>query len=310
MQMIELQLKLLGDKIRNEVFAKALEKMIRPGQTTIADIGSGTGFLSFLASQFGAKECYLYEADSEIFELSKKLAKLNKIKNCHFVNAHSTDIARPPRADIVVSETLGNYALEENIIENIEDAKRFLKPGGEIIPCGLEQFVAPVISPRITNEINVWDNVGFGLNLAPAGEAALNNMYVFKITPADLLKHPAAVQKWDCLNFYDRSKSVRGGTAKWKMAEDKKIYGFAVFWNCIVAPGIELSTSPYGSPTHWDQIFLPLTSSIETKKGDDVEITIKSDSRYEVGIVLTWETRLIRHGKIIQTVKMDTRKGA
>lgn len=308
--MIELQLKLLGDKIRNDAFAKALKKIIIPGQTTMVDIGSGTGFLSFLASRFQAKDCFLYEADPDVFKISKELAKLNKIKNCHFVNAHSTEISKPPKVDIVVSETVGNYALEENIIENIEDAKRFLRPNGQIIPCGLEQFVAPVVSPRIMDEINVWDKVGFDLDLTPAREAALSNMYVFKITPADLLKHPIAVQKWDTINFYDKNKSIRSGIAKWKIPEDKKIYGFAVFWNCIVAPGINLSTSPYDPPTHWDQIFLPLTSAIEAKVGDEIEIIIKSDSRYAVGIVLTWEARLIRGGKVIKTVKMDTRKGA
>jgi predicted RNA methylase len=37
-------------------------------------------------------------------------------------------------ADIVISETLGAFALEENIIENMREGKRVLKPKGTLIP--------------------------------------------------------------------------------------------------------------------------------------------------------------------------------
>src|SRR3989338_3569611 len=154
--MVELQQKLLADRVRNDALYAALKKVIKKGQTTVADIGSGTGFLSFLALQLGARECYLYEAEQEMLELSRQLAQANKIKNCHFIEAHSTDVENPVKVDVVVSETLGNYALEENIIESLNDAKRFLKPGGVMLPRTVTQYVAPVVSPRITQEIDVW----------------------------------------------------------------------------------------------------------------------------------------------------------
>ena len=62
-------------------------------------------------------------------EISQMIAQLNNIENCQFVpkytfNLKSTEVAK---ADVVVCETLGSYAFEENIIENIRDAKKFLK---------------------------------------------------------------------------------------------------------------------------------------------------------------------------------------
>ncbi|NOS68190.1 MAG: hypothetical protein HOO67_07600, partial [Candidatus Peribacteraceae bacterium] len=59
--MIEFQRLLLGDAIRNDAFIRALKAVIVPGKTTVSDIGSGTGYLSFMAEQMGAKECFLYE---------------------------------------------------------------------------------------------------------------------------------------------------------------------------------------------------------------------------------------------------------
>lgn len=295
--MIELQLKLLGDSLRNKAFYEALKKVIIKGKTVVADIGSGTGFLSFLAANLGAKECHLYEYDEELLKLSREIAAKNNIKNCKFFAAHSAEIKNPAKADVVISETLGNYALEENIIENMRDAKRFLKPGGIIIPQKIEQFVAPVISPRLTNKINTWGNTGFELDLSPIAPLALNNMFVYRILPADLLQQKNAVQKWDDIDLIKNEQSVRVKNAQWKIEKDCEIFGFAVWWNCELIPGITFSTSPYEKPTHWDQIFLPLSKSLNLKKGAVLNLSIKSDSRREVGIRLNWEAN---------GIKMDT----
>lgn len=298
--MIELQQKLLGDKVRNKAFFEALKKVIVPGKTVIADIGSGTGFLSFLAHKLGAKECYLYEY-GDIIEISEKIAAQNGINNCHFIQAHSAEIKIPPKVDVVISETLGNYAYEENIIETLEDAKRFLKPSGIIIPQKIEQFIIPVISPRIFNEINMWESVGFDLNLDAAKEVALNNMYSYKIAPRDLLKSDNCVQMWDCVDFKKQNKSVRKGKAQWRILKDSTIYGFANWWTAHLIKGISLSSSPFCPSTHWDQIFLPLIKPVCVKKGEFLEVSLVSDSRYEIGINLSWET---------QGIKMNTQKGA
>lgn len=303
-------MKLLKDRIRNRAFFDALKKVIRPSVTTIADIGSGTGFLSFLASRLGAKTCFLYEHDEALLELSRKIARENKIHNCRFIPLHSSQVKRPEKVDVVISETLGNYALEEHIIENLNDARRFLKLDGVIMPAALEQWIAPVTNQRIFDGINPWDRVGFNINLHPAKHAALNNMYVAKIRPDDLLSGKTDAQKWDTINFYKKEKSVRSGKANWMMSRRTIVFGFAVWWNCMLTPGITLSTSPFSQPTHWDQIFLPLTEPFTVDKNNRLEVQLSSDSRYQTGIRLKWETRLFHQGKTLKkTLSMDTGLG-
>ncbi|MEK7523922.1 MAG: methyltransferase domain-containing protein [Patescibacteria group bacterium] len=306
--MIELQQKLLGDHLRNQAFYDALKKVIKKGKTTLADIGSGTGFLSFLAARLGAKACYLYEY-SELLPLSRKLAAANKIPNCHFIHGHSAEVARPVPVDVIVSETLGNFALEENIIENLEDAKRFLKPGGVIIPGKLEQFIAPVISPRITSDLNVWDHIDFDFNFSLMKVHAFNNMFVYRITPQDLLDDAGAVQVFDRMDFEKPCKSLRRGDAQWEFKTDQTIYGFAVWWRSELVPGISLSTSPFEEPTHWDQVFLPLLKPMQIKKSDELICSIETDSRYTVGIRMKWEAIISGHGKKQKSGLMDTQKG-
>ncbi len=299
--MIELHRKLLGDNPRNQAFYDALKKVIVPGESIVADIGSGTGFLSFLASALGAKECYLYEF-SEVLELSRALAKANGISNCHFIPMHSTQAKRPPKADIVISETLGNYALEENIIETLNDAHRFLKPGGTIIPHGLKQFVAPVTSSRMYDEINVWDSVGFDLNLSLAKTVCMNNIYVRAVESADLLADSATC--WDTIDFTRKNASKRSAKLSWKVSAPQTVYGFCVWWESQLIPGVSISTSPFEPRTHWDQIYLPVVEPVSLKKGESVTLDIRSDSRLSVKINLEWEVSV--HGKI---QKLDMRRG-
>lgn len=303
--MIELQQKLLADKIRNTAFYHALRKVIKKDSTVIADIGSGTGFLSFLAVKLGAKKCYLYEYSDQL-QLSRKIAKLNGIKNCVFCNMHSTEVKDPPKVDVVVSETIGNFAYEENIIETLNDAHRFLKPGGIIIPREIELFVSPVKSERLANEADSWDKIGFDIDLAPAKEAALNNMYVYKINPDEIAAKPVCMDKIDFME--KANKSIREGKAKWIFEEKKSVDGFCVWWRSKLMENIWIDTSPKSAPTHWDQIFLPLTSQIVVEKGDSVEFEFKSDSRLTVGINLKWTVTHIGKNKK-GVVRMDTAKG-
>ncbi len=115
---IEYHRTLIADKVRNEAFYKALKAVIVPGKTVVADIGAGTGLLGLMASKLGAKEVYLFET-AEVAGVAAKILKANGAKNCHLFPCHSTEFQDPPRADVVVSETLGNYAFEENMIDTL-----------------------------------------------------------------------------------------------------------------------------------------------------------------------------------------------
>lgn len=286
---IEFHRTMLADKARNEAFYRALQAVIQPGHTTVADLGSGTGLLAFLAEKLGAKSVDLYEY-SDALKLSQKLARHNHIKRCRFIHAHSAQVEHPQPVDLIVSETLGNYAYEENIIENIEDAKRFLKPGGLVIPHHIEQYIAPVVSERFYRELCVWDDVGFGLDFAPAKEKGLNNFYVRTFT-ADDLDTGLPPRRWDAVDLRKPNKSVRKGRADWKLAHDVTIYGFALWWSCELVPGITLTTSPFANLTHWEQLYAPVRAPIVARAGDSLSIELHSDSRYEIGVNVKWIIR-------------------
>jgi protein arginine N-methyltransferase 1 len=307
---IEYHRTLLADKVRNAAFHEALARVIRKGETTVADIGAGTGFLGFLAAKLGAKRVDMYET-AEVAEVARRLLARNKLSNCRIAEVHSTDVAEPDRVDVVVSETLGNYPFEENLIATLNDARaRFLAPGGVIIPRAVEQFACPVTAERFHRELTLWDEVGFGLDFAPARAMSLNNIYVRWFEPADLLDGGKAAKVWDRVAFDRRNKTTRAGEASWRVPRKTTFYGLALWWSAELVPGVSLATGPLGPRTHWEQLYLPALTPIVAGAGHTFAVRLRSTTSYEAGTNLTWTLLLAdASGREVLRQSLDLEKG-
>jgi SAM-dependent methyltransferase len=306
---------LVSDTVRNAAFHAALKALIVPGVTTVADIGAGTGLLGLMASKLGAKHVYLYEA-AEVAGVAARILKANRARNCELIGCHSTEMMDPPQVDLVVSETLGNYAFEENIIATLNDARaRFLRPGGVMIPSGVTQFVAPVVADRIHRELTAWDGVGFGLDLSIGKAMSLNNAYVRVLAPTELLDAGLGAVAWDRVEFNAGSKAAkpksnRSGEARWRVTVPACVYGFATWWTCALAPGVTLSTAPDAPRTHWEQLYFPLLEPISLKAAESVGVSLRSRSSEEGGTHLAWTaTHQDAKGRQIARQAMDLDKG-
>ena len=288
---IEYHRTLIADAGRLAAFEAALAKVIRKGQTVVADIGTGSGVLAMIAARLGARKVIAYE-HAEVGALAQRLFKLNKLRNIEIIPARSTEIIEPERADVVVSETLGNYALEEFLVETMNDAAaRHLKPGGALIPGRLEQVVCPVIAPRRRDELIAWDRIGRGLDFGPARRMSLNNAYVRAFPHAELLDRGRTAVTWDTLDFKVRNRFARKGTGEWRIDAPVTVHGIAVWWTAELAPGVVLSTSPLAAPTHWEQLFLPALEPIALKPGEQLAVHVRSRSSEEGGTDLAWGFR-------------------
>lgn len=306
MSWIEYQRSILADRVRNDLFGRALASVIRKGETVVADIGSGTGFLSFLAARLGAREVLAIEHNEALLAVAEKLAKNNRIKNLTLMCCNSADIMELPPVDLVISETLGNYALEENILEILRDAKRFLAPGGILLPRTLEQYLAPVINPLFHDELASWDRVGFGLDYSLARTLSFNNLYVRRFQTTDML---GAGVRWDHVNLLGKYSSLRKGTVEFSIDRPTVINGFANWWRAELVPDMWLSTSPHDVPTHWEQIYFPIAEPIPARAGDVVTMAVTSDSRDGNGCTLKWTVKHRRGDNILSEQKYDIGKG-
>lgn len=308
---IEYHRTLIADRHRNEALFQALSRAIVKGKSIVADIGAGSGLLSLMASKLGARDVHLYEASPEVAAVAAAVLKQNRARNCHLYPCRSTDMLDPPQVDVIISETLGNYALEENILETLSDAiARMLKPGGKIIPSRIRQFACPVTSPRLAREMDAWRDVGHGLDLEPARTMSVNNVYVRLIEPSELLDDGRAAKVWDDIDLTRPQKGTRKGETTWLLERDTWIYGFAYWWSAGLGGEFELSTAPDAPRTHWEQLYFPLDEPIPAKAGESVLLSLRSRSSEEAGTHLAW-TAVHRapSGQTISRQAMDLDKG-
>lgn len=311
---IEYHRTLIADANRNRAFRDALRGVIVEGVTTVADIGAGTGLIGLMAARLGAREVHLYEV-AEVASVAARTLKANRARNCHVLPYHSTEAADPPRVDLVVSETLGNYAFEENIVETMNDAReRHMKPGGSLMPYRIRQFVAPVVTSRFHEELLAWDqlrdDLGLDIDLSDARQMSLNNIYVRTVTAADLLAGGATAVCWDTADLTRRCASTRKGEAAFRLRHAATVFGFAVWWEADLTPDIKLSTAPGAPATHWEQLYFPLLSPIVGGAGDTVTVSLRSRSSQAEGTHLAWKTSHVdARGKMTSRQSLDLDKG-
>ena len=85
-------------------------------------------------------------------------------------------------------------------------------------------------------ELAAWDEVGYGLDFAPAKAMTLNNIYVRWLEAADLLYGGTAACPWDKVIFDRRNKTTRSGEATWPMQRPATVYGLALWWRAELTP--------------------------------------------------------------------------
>jgi protein arginine N-methyltransferase 1 len=306
---------MLADALRNEALHAALARVIRPGETRVLDLGTGTGVLAFFAARLGAREVVAFER-AEVIELAKRLARANNVRNVRFLHGDVRDYEGSLTVDVIVAEILGNFAQEENIVESLNHARRYLAPGGVVIPARVESWCAPLASPRLSDELASFRRLGYGLDFALAEEMARDNTYVKRIAPDELLE--VEPQRWDDLAFPPAGgsgsepqpiQSLRQGTVRFAIPRAAAIHGFALWWEAMLVDGVSISTSPFAPPTHWKQIFVPVLEPLECQAGDVVRFMMESDSGGGHGAWFRWQVTHERDGATLRDQELDTRRG-
>jgi SAM-dependent methyltransferase len=304
---IESQRRLLGDRIRNQAFAAAIAAAVQRGRTRVADLGTGTGFLAILCARAGAADVWACDLDAGVIKLARQVARANGAPRIRFAHGHSTRLAPPKPVDLVVAEVLGHFAGEEHMVESLVDARRWLAPGGRMIPAQVDQLLCPVIGAATQDGIDVFAGHQ-GVDLSEVRRVALSNGYVRTLAPGDLLDGGRAAQRVDRMRFPGDEASRRRGSATWTLPAGP-VHGLCLWWEAELWEGISLSTSPLAPPTHWEQIYLPLQAPVIAKAGDRLVCELRFDTRFEAGCAVQWSGRLQRGERTVAEFAQDNRIG-
>ena len=261
----------LADVARLDAFDAAVRDAVHPGDIVL-DLASGTGILGLLACQAGARRVYAIEM-GPIVELARGLALANGFADrIVWVNEVSTRANLPERVDLVVTDGAGRFGFDGGIIETLSDARRrFLKPGGRIIPNNLTLSIAPVDAREPAAHIAFWTRPVRGLSMAPAAAIARNTGYPRHIRENELVAAPADLVTFDP----SVAAGPLTGRAAFRVERTATVYGIAGWFSAELAPGVTLTNSPCArNRINRRNVFLPLHEAVPVAPGDCVAVSM------------------------------------
>lgn len=261
---------MMADAVRVDAYRKAIYDVVKKGDVVV-DLGAGLGILSFFAIQAGAGKVYAIEKMDSI-NLAKEIAKRNGWDNkIVFIHASSQEVTLPERVDVLISETLGSFALEENTLEFTIDArKRFLKDEGRMIPLRLAVWLVPVENKRAYERMEFWRSL-YGIDFTPARDGLTRRMGVVDLTPEDYLARPLVYANIDLIEV---EKATVEASLTFPFTRGGILHGFGGWFKAWLTDGIAVETSPESPRTHWRQAFLPMKTPIRVTPEDTVAMRL------------------------------------
>ena len=258
---------LLEDSVRNRAFYSALRKRIN-ADSTVLDIGAGTGLWAIAAAKLGAKKIVAIERDEQLAALIRNLVRENKVGNrIEIVQADSREVTLGRDFDVIISETIGNLGFDEQIHPILIDArKRFLKRGGLLIPASVALTAAPA---HLRNRSK---KTPAGVPLAYSYFDALNLNIPIMLkhrSGLSLVSEPRELIRVD-LDTIKKPPELRNLTASWKLSNASVINCIAVWAQATLTEGVELSALDAAS---WQ----PIVYMIRPFKNDRGELEFKLD---------------------------------
>ena len=273
--LLEIHNLMLSDSIRTGTYARAIKANVKEGDIVV-DVGTGTGILALLAAKAGAKKVYAIET-TEIIQVAKQITMDNGLEDqIIFMNCNAEEAEIPEQVDCIVSEWMGVFGLQENMLPAVISIRdRYLKSDGKILPHDISLFAALVSSDNIYNEaVKRWRQPFYGLDYHHFADCNANDTHLVTARPDELGSEPVKLMDVDCRN----ARPQRQYRADIRLITTKNSdYQGILGWFKANFPGdITLDTSPCKSSTHWQQLFFPFSNPIELEEKEEVNLSFEA----------------------------------
>ncbi len=278
-RVLSYHLDMLLDEARMSSYRRAIEASVQPGDVVV-DIGCGTGVLSFLACEAGAKTVYAIEA-GPIIDVARELAIDNGFADqIQFIESWSTNVDTAEPADVLITETIGSAGLDEGIIAWIADARlRLLKPDAVVLPERLRLWVAAAESFDDQLLVADWRSPDLPYNYAAARRRAERTVWFADIRPEFLLGQPELAADIDLTTAANETTSSSGLV---RVDRDGTLHGLACWFDALLCAGVTVDNHPPREHSSWSHGLLPLPEPLTVSAGDQFswELSISADGEH------------------------------
>ena len=284
---------MIRDRVRTDAFQRAINSVVRPGDTVL-DVGAGSGILSMFAARAGAARVYAVER-TPIAALAEQLAAANDVADIvTVIHGDVIDIELPEPVDVIVSEWLGGFGIDEGMLAPVIAARdRWLKPGGVMIPHTVTAWTALVHDRYLADMIEFLREDPFGLKLEVLVEDTVNEIIysgTFRHLAADDVRSEPR-QLWttnaDRIPL-EQAQAPHQAETLLPVHDHGTANALALWFSAELAPGISLSVGPGDPPTHWGMTTAPLRSPVQLTPGMVIRARVRTAPARPIGTWTSW----------------------
>ncbi len=277
---LEVHRLMLRDETRTRVFQHAIFCHVNPGDVVL-DMGAGTGVLSLFAAQAGAGRIFAVER-TKMAKFASRLARENGFEDrIEVIQQDIEKVGELPPVDVIVSEWLGVYGVNENLLGPLLVARdRWLKPGGRMLPARVSVWLAPVDNQELDEDMAFWRDWPYDLDLSPVAERSVEDLatsLLQEVLEDEVLAEPQLVWDFDMLEFpAEKAAQPLLGEVTFRMDKDCSINALAAWFSADFGKGMTLSNAPGAPATHWGQFVAPLRFPVSAAPGTPVRVRFSS----------------------------------
>lgn len=287
---------MLRDTVRNEAYRRALAHAVKPGDVVL-DMGAGTGILSIFAAIAGARKVYAVER-TRIAEVAHQVIAANGYaETIEIVQADLEDISLDEKVDVIVSEWMGGFGVDENMLAPLVMARdRWLRPGGKIVPGRVTAMLAPAHVPDFDEAVAYWRAGLHGIDLGVIADLTTQETFHTQTEPASLVAPPQVMWSHDPLTC-SLAEADQRFTARlaFHATEATTLSGFVSWFAADMGDGSTLTNAVGDPDTHWGRTLFPLARPIHVAAGTQIDIELVCDPSLPGSCEFGWTVTVAGH---------------
>lgn len=247
---------LLRDRARLDAYARAIRMQVRPGDV-VADVGSGSGILAWLAAQAGARRVHAVELNTNSYKALLRAVRRNDVLGRVVPTlADGTQWVPPEPVDVVVCELMETGLLHEPIAAIMRRVHAWDERPRAILP---KVATLQVEGVEVRDEFLGYHATFPGFR-ATGGDAPLTDLVAYAEYDFERDAPPETL---------DAAFSLR-------VHRDGRLGGLQLRTTTEVAPGIHAAESPgYCTP-----VVLTLDEPLRVREGDVLAGRLRYDFSY------------------------------
>ncbi|HET6452807.1 MAG TPA: 50S ribosomal protein L11 methyltransferase [Armatimonadota bacterium] len=266
---------MLHDGIRCAAFRRALAELVTP-DSAVLDVGAGTSLLSVFAAQSGARIVYAVER-TQTAELAERIVSDNRLSDrIRVIKEDMESVELPEQVDVIVSEWLGGYGIDENLLPVIVRARdRWLKPGGIMIPSTVSSWIAPAYDAELEKDIQFWTQEPYGVDLAAIAEKTSGHLLCCRnnVKAEHLLADPQQMWEIDCTAVtFEQAAGIFEAKLDFTCTKQARCNALAAWFEAHLSKDNVLSNRPSDQWTHWGRWVFPIGACLDVDEGSRIAV--------------------------------------